>query len=99
MNPKTREERLVVVGGCAAGMSAASKARRLNPQLEIVALEKSAFVSFAACGIPYYVADLVRHHSNVPSFQPLSIGSTVLMEDVSAQCRPVVASVFPVLIV
>ena len=48
-------ERLVVVGGDAAGMSAACQARRLQPYLEIVALERGAWTSYSACGIPYLV--------------------------------------------
>ncbi|ODA72002.1 FAD-dependent oxidoreductase [Streptomyces sp. AVP053U2] len=51
-------ERLVVIGGDAAGMSAASQARRLKgpDELEIVAFERGRFTSFSACGIPYWVA-------------------------------------------
>lgn len=49
-------ERLVVIGGDAAGMSAASQARRRREELEIVALEKGRYTSYAACGIPYFVA-------------------------------------------
>ena len=52
-------ERLVVVGGDAAGMSAASQARRLQPDLEIVAFERGNHVSYSACGEPYYVGGLV----------------------------------------
>ncbi|HEX5671253.1 MAG TPA: FAD-dependent oxidoreductase [Acidimicrobiia bacterium] len=52
-------ERLVVVGGDAAGMSAASQARRLRPDLEIVAFERGGHVSYSACGEPYYVGGLV----------------------------------------
>ncbi|MFE6133392.1 FAD-dependent oxidoreductase [Streptomyces sp. NPDC056437] len=50
-------ERLVIVGGDAAGMSAASQARRLKgpEELEIVAFERGHFSSFSACGIPYWV--------------------------------------------
>ena len=48
-------ETFVVVGGDAAGMSAASKARREDPDLDIVALERGEWVSYAACGMPYYV--------------------------------------------
>ncbi|MFI2641036.1 FAD-dependent oxidoreductase [Streptomyces sp. NPDC018610] len=50
-------ERLVVIGGDAAGMSAASQARRLRgpDELEIVAFERGHFSSFSACGIPYWV--------------------------------------------
>lgn len=55
-------ERLVVIGGDAAGMSAASQARRLRKDpadLEIVVFEKGDHTSYAACGIPYHVAGLV----------------------------------------
>src|SRR5665811_2291789 len=47
--------RLVVIGGDAAGMSGASQARRMDPDLDIVVFEKTAWVSYAACGVPYYV--------------------------------------------
>lgn len=53
--------RLVVIGGDAAGMSAASQARRRRPanDLEIVAYERSSWVSYSACGEPYHVAGYV----------------------------------------
>ncbi|CAM5554744.1 Coenzyme A disulfide reductase [Streptomyces purpurascens] len=46
-----------MIGGDAAGMSAASQARRLNKpdELEIVAFERGTFTSYSACGIPYWV--------------------------------------------
>ncbi|MDP2328072.1 MAG: FAD-dependent oxidoreductase [Dehalococcoidia bacterium] len=51
-------ERLVIIGGDAAGMSAATNARRSRPaaDLEIVAFERSDWISFSACGEPYYVS-------------------------------------------
>ena len=54
-------ERLVIIGGDAAGMSAATNARRrLGPdRLEILAFERGNFTSYSACGIPYYVGDVV----------------------------------------
>ncbi|MFF3216712.1 FAD-dependent oxidoreductase [Streptomyces sp. NPDC002886] len=54
-------ERLVVVGGDAAGMSAASQARRLKgpAELEITAFERGHFTSYSACGIPYWIGGLV----------------------------------------
>ena len=47
--------RLLVIGGVAAGMSAAAQARRIDPTLEIVVLEKTDTVSYGACGLPYFV--------------------------------------------
>jgi NADPH-dependent 2,4-dienoyl-CoA reductase/sulfur reductase-like enzyme len=51
--------RLIVIGGDAGGMSAASQARRLDDKLEIVALERGRHTSYSACGIPYVVGGVV----------------------------------------
>ncbi len=48
-------ERLIVIGGVAAGMSAAAKARRVNKDLDIVVYEKSGYVSYGSCGFPYFI--------------------------------------------
>jgi NADPH-dependent 2,4-dienoyl-CoA reductase/sulfur reductase-like enzyme len=60
-------ERLVVIGGDAAGMSAASRARRLKgpDELEIVAFERGRFSSFSACGIPYWVGGQVAERDEL----------------------------------
>lgn len=47
--------RIVIVGGVAGGASAATRARRMNEDAEIVLLEKDEFVSFANCGMPYHI--------------------------------------------
>jgi NADPH-dependent 2,4-dienoyl-CoA reductase/sulfur reductase-like enzyme len=52
-------ERLVIIGGVAAGMSAASRARKRNPRLEIVVLEKGQHVSYGTCGLPYFLSGRV----------------------------------------
>ncbi len=57
--------KLVVIGGVAAGMSAASKARRMDPDIEIVVYEKSGYVSYGACGLPYYVQGLIREPTDL----------------------------------
>jgi NADPH-dependent 2,4-dienoyl-CoA reductase/sulfur reductase-like enzyme len=49
--------KFVIIGGDAAGMSAASRARRNRPDLEITVLEKTEDVSYSACGMPYNIAD------------------------------------------
>jgi len=49
------KEKLIVIGGVAAGMSAAAKASRVNPALEIVVYEMSGYVSYGACGFPYFI--------------------------------------------
>ncbi len=52
--------KFVVIGGDAAGMSAASKAKRNRPDLEVIALEATDDVSYSACGMPYNIADSAR---------------------------------------
>ncbi len=52
--------RLVVVGGDAGGMAAATSARRHDPDLDIVALERGRWTSYSACGIPYLVGGEVK---------------------------------------
>jgi NADPH-dependent 2,4-dienoyl-CoA reductase/sulfur reductase-like enzyme len=63
-------ERLVIVGGVAAGMSAASRARRINPQMEIIVLEKGDFVSYGACGLAYYVSGVVANPDDLVVYTP-----------------------------
>ncbi|MBL1225251.1 FAD-dependent oxidoreductase [Enterococcus sp. BWR-S5] len=48
--------RVVIIGGVAGGMSAATRLRRLSEETEIIVLEKGPYVSFANCGLPYYVS-------------------------------------------
>jgi CoA-dependent NAD(P)H sulfur oxidoreductase len=52
--------RFVIIGGDAAGMSAASRAKRSQPEMEVTILEKSNDVSYSACGMPYNLADPER---------------------------------------
>jgi len=52
--------KVVIIGGDAAGMSAASRAKRNNPDLEVRVLEKTMDVSYSACGMPYNIANPER---------------------------------------
>lgn len=62
----------MVIGGDAAGMSAASQARRLKgpDELEIIAFERSRFTSYSACGIPYWVSGDVEHRDDLIARTP-----------------------------
>jgi NADPH-dependent 2,4-dienoyl-CoA reductase/sulfur reductase-like enzyme len=62
--------RLVVIGGVAAGLSAAARARRLDRNLEIVVLEKGPLISYGACGLPYYIEGQVRDLAELVRFTP-----------------------------
>ena len=61
---------LVVIGGVAAGLSAASRARRVDPRLPIVVLEKGPVVSYGACGLPYLVEGRVHKPEQLIVYTP-----------------------------
>jgi NADPH-dependent 2,4-dienoyl-CoA reductase/sulfur reductase-like enzyme len=60
----------VVVGGDAAGMSAASKAKRDDPDLDVVVFEKGEWVSYGACGLPYYIKGEIQSLEELVSVTP-----------------------------
>lgn len=62
--------RLVVIGGGAAGMAAASRAKRLNKSLDVVVFERTGWVSFALCGIPYHVGCIVKRLDDLLYYPP-----------------------------
>ncbi|MDT4961745.1 MAG: CoA-dependent sulfur oxidoreductase [Pseudonocardiales bacterium] len=63
-------QRLVVVGGGAAGMSAASAARRLDPDLDIVVLEAGGYAAYGMCGLPYYLSGVVAGAEALLAYPP-----------------------------
>lgn len=65
--------RIIVVGGVAGGMSAATRLRRLDEKADIVVLEKSGFVSYANCGLPYYVGGVIESESALLLQTPSSL--------------------------
>ena len=62
--------RLVVIGGVAAGLSAAARARRIDAGLEILVLEKGETISYGACGLPYYIEGRVRDPGELIVYTP-----------------------------
>ncbi|SCX45495.1 NADPH-dependent 2,4-dienoyl-CoA reductase, sulfur reductase [Klenkia marina] len=62
--------RLLVIGGDAGGMSAAAQAHRIDDSIEVVVLEQGHDTSFSACGIPYWVGDLVGSRDDLVARTP-----------------------------
>lgn len=58
-------KRILIVGGVAGGASCAARARRMDEQAEIILFERGPFVSFANCGLPYYVGDVIRREQSL----------------------------------
>ena len=65
--------KVVIIGGVAGGMSAATRLRRLDPETEIVVFEKSGHVSYANCGLPYYVGGVIENESDLLLQTPESL--------------------------
>jgi NADPH-dependent 2,4-dienoyl-CoA reductase/sulfur reductase-like enzyme/rhodanese-related sulfurtransferase len=66
-------KRILVIGGVAGGMSAATRLRRLDADAEIIVLEKSGYVSYANCGLPYYVGGVIEEESDLLLQTPASL--------------------------
>ena len=65
--------RVVIVGGVAGGMSAATRLRRLDAEAEIVVLERSGHVSYANCGLPYFVGGIIEDEGDLLLQTPESL--------------------------
>ena len=65
-------KKIVIVGGVAGGATAAARLRRLDESAEIVVLERTGFVSYANCGLPYYVGGVIKEKSALTLQSPES---------------------------
>jgi NADPH-dependent 2,4-dienoyl-CoA reductase/sulfur reductase-like enzyme/rhodanese-related sulfurtransferase len=65
--------KIVIVGGVAGGMSAATRMRRLDADAEIIVIEKSGHVSYANCGLPYYVGGVIEEEEALLLQTPASL--------------------------
>jgi NADPH-dependent 2,4-dienoyl-CoA reductase/sulfur reductase-like enzyme/rhodanese-related sulfurtransferase len=63
-------KRLLVIGGVAAGPKAAAKARRCDPEMEIVVYQEEDEISYAGCGLPYYISGVVKEREELISRTP-----------------------------
>jgi len=64
------ERDIVIVGGCAAGMSAAAQARRIDPSAKITVYERGGYISYASCGIPYFISGEVKRFEDLIAYTP-----------------------------
>ena len=57
--------KIIIVGGVAGGATTATRLRRLNENDEIIMIEKGKYISFANCGLPYYISDIIKEKSDL----------------------------------
>ena len=89
---QSMSKRIVIVGGVAAGASAAAKARRVSEDVEIVLVEAGKYVSFANCGLPYYVGGEIARREDLFVVTPQMFRSRF---DIDVRCETVAAAVEP----
>ena len=53
-------KKIVIVGGVAGGASCAARLRRLDEEAEIVLMERGDYISYANCGLPYHIGDVIK---------------------------------------
>lgn len=58
-------KKILIVGGVAGGASTATRLRRLNETFEIIMFEKGEYISFANCGLPYYIGDVIQNRDSL----------------------------------
>jgi len=68
--------KVVIVGGVAAGMSTAARLRRLNESANIVVIERSQYVSFANCGLPYHIGNEIKDRNQLVLQTPQSLAES-----------------------
>lgn len=56
-------KKVVIIGGVAGGATTAARLRRLDESIEIIILERGAYISYANCGLPYYIGDVIKERS------------------------------------
>ena len=69
----TLPQTVVIIGGVAGGMSAATRLRRIHESAEIIVIERGGAVSFANCGLPYHVGGVIPHRSSLVLQQPAQL--------------------------
>ena len=69
----TLPQTVVIIGGVAGGMSAATRLRRIHESAEIIVIERGGAVSFANCGLPYHVGGVVPHRGSLVLQQPAQL--------------------------
>ena len=62
--------KIVIVGGVAGGATAAARIRRLDEKAEIVIFERTGFISYANCGLPYFIGDVMNHTDDLTLQSP-----------------------------
>lgn len=64
--------KVVIIGGVAGGATAAARIRRLDEKAQIIVFERSGYISYANCGLPYYIGDVITNKNDLTLQTPKS---------------------------
>lgn len=84
--------KIIIVGGVAGGASAAARIRRLDEQAEIVIYERSGYVSYANCGLPYYIGGIITDKEELTLQTPESFKARF---DIDVKIKHEVMAIYP----
>ena len=92
--PMKTSKRIIIVGGVAGGASCAARCRRLDENATIIVIDRGPYVSFANCGLPYYVGDVIKDEgkllvANAPLFRERFNIEVRTQNEVTASTAPV----------
>lgn len=65
--------KIIIIGGVAGGATTAARIRRTNEAAEIILLEKGKYISYANCGLPYYIGGVIKERGKTVCTDPRSI--------------------------
>src|SRR5690554_834875 len=85
-------KRLLVIGGNAAGLSAASQVKRLRPDWEVIVFEQGSNISYASCGLPYYLSGMV---DSIDQLVELSPRDVIHSRNIDLRLHHEVIKIFP----
>ena len=93
--------KVVIVGGVAGGASAAARIRRLDEHAQIIMIERSGYVSYANCGLPYYVGGVIKISHGIKYYIEMNYSNQDQLLHVCIQncvcCIPVVSIFFKIM--
>ena len=67
--------RYIIIGGVAGGATTAARLRRMDEQSEIILIEKGSYVSYANCGLPYYIGNTIPERNSLFLQTPTTLGN------------------------
>ena len=78
-----KNKKILIVGGVAGGASCAARLRRQDEYAEIIVFEKGPYVSFANCGIPYYIGNVIQNEEDLLIASRSCFGTAIKLIPVS----------------